>query len=100
MFDVKTIHRACNLCEAQCGLSYDVEGDAITCVRADDEDRLSPGYVGPKGLANIELYSDPDRLRTPVRRTPAGDFEPIGWDVALSEAVSGLEEVRRRAGRK
>jgi len=97
---VKTVYRACTLCEASCGLAFDVDGDAITGVRADPEDVFSRGYVCPKGLASGELHSDPDRLRMPVRRTASGDFEKIGWDEALTEAISGLERVREKAGRK
>jgi anaerobic selenocysteine-containing dehydrogenase len=97
---MKTIHRACTLCEAGCGLSYDVEGETITAVRADPDDVVSRGFVCAKGLANAELHSDPDRLRTPVRRTPSGDFEPIEWTEALGLAVNGLREVRERHGRK
>jgi anaerobic selenocysteine-containing dehydrogenase len=77
---------ACNLCEALCGLQVTVESGAVLEVRGDPEDPFSKGHVCPKGPALKELFHDPDRLRTPLRRTASG-FEPIGWDEALEEAA-------------
>ena len=93
-----TVYRACTLCEACCGLRFEVEGDRILSVRPDHEDPISKGYVCPKGIAIAEVHDDPDRLRQPVRRTPSGDFEPIGWDEALAFAAAGLRRVRDQHG--
>ncbi len=94
----RTVHRACTLCEASCGLRFEVLGDQILSVRADPDDVFSRGYVCPKGIAIAEVHSDPDRLRTPVRRTPSGDFEPIGWEEAFALAAGRLGEIRSRHG--
>ena len=92
---MKTVYRSCTLCEAGCGLTFEVEGGVaggrISSVRPDDEDVLSRGYICPKGIANAELHHDPDRLRGPVRRTPEGDFVPISWPDAMALATDGLD---------
>jgi len=93
-----TVRRVCTLCEANCGLSFEVEGNRITSVRPDHEDPFSQGYVCPKGMAIAELHDDPDRLRQPLRRTESGEFEPIGWDEALDLAAAGLAKVRAAHG--
>ena len=80
----RTVFRGCTLCEATCGLALEVEGDRIVSVRGDEDDVFSHGYVCPKGIAIADVHHDPDRLRTPVRRTPDGTFEPIGWDEAFA----------------
>ncbi len=95
---MNVVHRTCTLCEASCGLSFHVENGAIRSIRPDRDDVLSRGYACPKGIANAELHTDPDRLRQPVRRTASGDFEPVSWDEALAFAVEGLRAVRERAG--
>jgi len=95
----RTVHRVCTLCEANCGLRFEVDGERIVRVRPDDEDPFSRGYACPKGIAIAQVHDDPDRLRTPVRRTPAGDFEPIGWEEALAFAGDGLRRVRDAGGR-
>ena len=94
----RIVHRACTLCEASCGLSFEVEGDRILSVRPDPDDVFSRGYACPKGIAIAEVHSDPDRLRTPVRRMPSGDFEPIGWEEAFTLAAGRLGEIRSRHG--
>ena len=80
----RTVFRSCTLCEASCGLAFEVEGDRIVSVRADDDDVFSHGYICPKGVAIADVHDDPDRLRQPMRRTAAGEFEPIGWDEAFA----------------
>ncbi len=73
----RTVFRTCTLCEASCGLAFDVEGNHIVDVRPDPDDVLSHGYVCPKGVAIAALHDDPDRLRQPVRRRPDGSFVPM-----------------------
>ncbi len=91
--------RTCHLCEACCGLEFHVEGDKILSVRGDPDDPLSGGYTCPKGIAIADVHGDPDRLRQPLRRTPAGDFAPVSWEAALAEACSRLGGIRDRFGR-
>ena len=93
-----TVHRTCTLCEATCGLTFQVEGDRILSVRPDPHDPISKGYVCPKGIAIAEVHDDPDRLRQPLRRTARGSFAPIAWKEALDEAADGLRRVRDRHG--
>jgi anaerobic selenocysteine-containing dehydrogenase len=90
-------HRACNLCEAICGLILQVEDGAVTSLRGDPDDPLSRGYLCPKAFALLDVSTDPDRLRRPMRRT--GDrWEEIGWDEALDEAARGLAAVQADHG--
>jgi len=84
--------RACNLCEAICGLEIAVANGAITDLRGDALDPLSHGHICPKGNALIDLHSDPDRLKTPVRRVGAR-WEPIGWDEAFDLVAERLKAV-------
>jgi anaerobic selenocysteine-containing dehydrogenase len=95
----KTVFRSCTLCEACCGLRFEVDGDRILSVRPDANDPISKGYACPKGIAIAQVHDDPDRLRTPMRRTASGGFEPIGWDEALDFAADGLLRVRGRHGK-
>src|SRR5712692_9745672 len=89
-----TRYRTCNVCEAMCGMAITVEDGRVTEVRADPDDVFSRGHICPKGSAMREVLEDPDRLRHPVRRTPAG-WQRIGWDQALDEAAEGLTRVRQ-----
>jgi anaerobic selenocysteine-containing dehydrogenase len=96
--DRRTVHRSCSLCEASCGLVIDVVGNEVVSIRGDVDDPFSRGYLCPKGVALQDLVTDPDRLRTPVRRREDGSWEPMGWDDALDLVADRLTEIRDRDG--
>jgi anaerobic selenocysteine-containing dehydrogenase len=89
--------RACPLCEAICGLELRVEAGAPVAIRGDPADPFSAGHICPKGNAILDLESDPDRVRRPLRRR-GRDFEEIGWDEALAEAGERLAAVQAAHG--
>lgn len=89
--------RACPLCEAICGLEFRFEGAALTAIRGDLDDPFSRGHVCPKGNAILDLEQDPDRLRTPVRRTDAG-WQAISWEDAFAYAGQRLAAIQAAHG--
>ncbi len=91
-------YATCNLCDALCGLRVTVENNRVVEVRGNPEDVLSHGHICPKGPALRELHEDPDRLRTPMRRTSTG-WEPLGWDEALAETAARLRTIHARDGK-
>ncbi|MCX6397724.1 MAG: molybdopterin-dependent oxidoreductase [Propionibacteriales bacterium] len=83
----------CNLCEAICGLTLTITDGAVTSIKGNEADPLSRGHICPKGVALADIYTDPDRLRRPVRRTGTGAdavWTEIGWDEALDAVADGL----------
>ncbi len=84
--------RACNLCEAICGLEITLANGAIVDLRGDALDPLSHGHVCPKGSALIDLYADPDRLKTPIQRTANG-WAPIAWEDAFDLVAQRLTAI-------
>ena len=90
-------YRACPLCEAICGLEMRYDDGRLVAIRGDAADPFSRGHVCPKGNAILDLESDPDRLRRPLRRR-GGDWEEIGWEEAFAEAGERLADVQRRHG--
>src|SRR4051795_11411933 len=93
----QTVHRQCTLCEAHCGINVEVDGARVLRITGDAEDPISRGYICPKAAALADLYTDPDRLRRPVRRVGT-EWEEIAWDEALDLAADGLRTVQRRYG--
>jgi anaerobic selenocysteine-containing dehydrogenase len=93
-----THYRACNLCEAICGLEIRVDDGRIVSIRGDADDPLSRGHICPKAVALQDVHTDADRLKRPLRRT-AGGWQEIGWDEAFDEAAGRLRAVRAEHGR-
>ena len=90
--------RVCSLCDAQCGLVIELDDGEITRIRGDRDDPFSMGHVCPKAVALQDLYTDPDRLRTPLVRRD-GELREASWDEALDEAARRLAAVRREHGK-
>ena len=55
-------YRACNLCEATCGIQIEVQGSKILSIRGDKDDPFSRGYICPKAVALQDIHNDPNRL--------------------------------------
>lgn len=94
-----TTHGVCNLCEAICGLLVTVEDNRVTDIRGDRDDPLSRGHICPKATALTDLHADPDRLRTPVRRTADGGWEAISWKDATTLVAERISATQRDHGR-
>ncbi|QKG53915.1 molybdopterin-dependent oxidoreductase [Hymenobacter sp. BRD67] len=90
-------YRACNLCEAICGLEITHQDGKVLRIIGDKADPFSRGHICPKAVGLQEVYEDPDRLRHPLRRTATG-WEEISWDTALDEVADRLRQVRARHG--
>lgn len=96
--DAERIHyRACNLCEAICGLEIRVRGTEILSIRGDAADPLSRGHICPKAVALKDIHEDPDRLKRPLRRTADG-WQEMEWDAAFDLVADRLAAIHREHG--
>ena len=89
--------RACPLCEAICGLELQYEDGRLAAIRGDDADPFSRGHICPKGNAILDLESDPDRLRKPMRRV-GNAWSEISWDEAFAFAGERLAAIQAEHG--
>ncbi|MFN8348426.1 MAG: molybdopterin oxidoreductase family protein [Spirosomataceae bacterium] len=90
-------YRACNLCEAICGLEIKYIDQQVVSIAGDKEDPFSRGHICPKAVALKDIYEDPDRLRQPVKRTDTG-WQTISWAEALETVALQLRSVQDRYG--
>ncbi len=94
---VRTVYRACNLCEAICGLEMKIEGERIVSIRGDADDPFSRGHICPKGVALLDIHEDPNRLRRPMRRT-GSEWQEIPWEEAFELAGDKLSAIQLQHG--
>ncbi|RZI82871.1 MAG: molybdopterin oxidoreductase family protein [Rubrivivax sp.] len=98
---LETRQGVCNLCEAICGLTFQVQGERIVSVKGNDADPFSRGHICPKAVALKDVHEDPDRLRRPVRRVGQGaeaQWVEISWDEAFDLVARELVKVRQQHG--
>src|SRR6201990_2134187 len=87
----------CRICEPLCGMIATVEDGRLVSLRPDKDHPLSSGFACQKGIAFTEVQNDPDRVTTPLRRTPSG-FEPGTWGAALPDIATRLSSILKRHG--
>lgn len=97
MPDVQTHFRTCNICEAMCGLEISHQGGTILSIKPDKQDPFSHGHICPKAVALQDFHTDPDRIRTPLRRVADGWHE-IGWDEAYEEIGQRVRAIQTQHG--
>jgi anaerobic selenocysteine-containing dehydrogenase len=92
---------ACILCECNCGLEVQTGGEGgrhFTRIRGDKAHPASRGYACEKPHRLDYYQNGPDRITSPLRRTPDGTFEPIDWDTAIAEVAVRLGAIREAHG--
>lgn len=97
---IQTHKRTCSLCEATCGIEieFNPATEEILSIKGDKSDPFSRGYICPKATALQDLQNDPDRLRTPLKKTASG-WQEISWSQALNEAAEGFRRIQAEHGR-
>ncbi len=88
------INTFCRICEVACGLIVTVENNRIVSIEPDRNHVASRGTACRKGLQFHEIEHSPDRLRYPLKRTPAG-WERISWKQALKEIGRNVKKIRQ-----
>jgi anaerobic selenocysteine-containing dehydrogenase len=97
--NIHTHYRACNLCEAICGLEITVdENHEILTVNGDKKDPFSRGHICPKAVGLKDIYLDKDRLKMPVRRNESG-WETISWEEAFTEITANFKAIQAQHGK-
>ncbi|GAB4397519.1 MAG: molybdopterin oxidoreductase family protein [Microscillaceae bacterium] len=90
-------YRTCNLCEAMCGLEIEYQSREVRSIRGDAQDPFSRGHLCPKAYGLKDVFEDPDRLKSPQKRTASGWHE-LPWEEALEEAAYALQNIQKKYG--
>ena len=91
----------CNICFNGCPIKYHLRGNEVVNIYGNDEDPVFQGRICPKSQMTLQMYNNPHRLTTPLKRVGkrgSDRFQPISWDQALSEIARKLIAVREQYG--
>ncbi|MCL6417615.1 molybdopterin-dependent oxidoreductase [Aestuariirhabdus sp. Z084] len=97
MSEIQTHYRTCNICEAMCGIEIKHQGTEIISIKPDQQDPFSRGHICPKAVALQDYYHDPERLKTPMRKTDSG-WQPISWEDAFTEIGTKMRAIQQQHG--
>ena len=97
MIQTKTHHTFCRICESLCGLKVTTENNRITNIEPDENHVSSKGFSCVKGLKQHEMYTSPDRLKFPMKKTDAG-FERISWRQTNKEIGDKVQQLIKDHG--
>ena len=96
------IFSACDLCNANCGIRVHRINGVVVKIEGDPNCPGSGGKLCARGNAGLIALYDPNRLRTPVKRTNPEKgigvdpkWEPITWEEGLTTVAQKLKEIRK-----
>ena len=92
----------CEVCFWKCaGWIYKNDQGHIWKIVGNDEDLHCNGRFCPRGTGGVGMYTDEDRLKTPLIRVENGGqqtFREASWDEALDLVARRLKEVAAKHG--
>ena len=103
----KWVKSACKMCLHGCGIRVRVHDGVVTKIEGDPDNLNNNGKLCPKGQSGIMRLYDPNRIKSPVKRTnpkkgPGEDpgWVPISWEEALDTVSQRLKKIRDEDPRK
>jgi assimilatory nitrate reductase catalytic subunit len=88
----------CCFCGQQCGIQLKVRDNRVIGFEPWEDFPFNRGMLCPKGVKRYMQDSHPDRLMSPLMRSPEG-FRSVDWDTALAFTARRLRELQEKYGR-
>src|SRR5919197_2783714 len=88
----------CSLCSVGCNLREDVRENRMMRVVGLDNPAVNDGWLCDRGQFGYDYVNSPARLRTPLIRNSAGQFEAASWSDALKLVADRLRQISQQHG--
>jgi thiosulfate reductase/polysulfide reductase chain A len=92
----------CEVCFWKCaGWSHVSENGQIQKIIGNADDPQCNGRLCPRGTGGVGMFSDPDRLKTPLLRITKGGqqtYREASWDEALNYIAAKMKEIGEKHG--
>jgi anaerobic selenocysteine-containing dehydrogenase len=86
-----------NCLPTQCGMTVEVEENKLLSLKGDVNNPDSQGFLCIRGRATHEIFENPKRLVSPLRRVgERGEnrWEPCSWDDAYAMIVAAIKQTQ------
>jgi anaerobic selenocysteine-containing dehydrogenase len=96
----ETVNSACQFCNSLCGIKVHKKSGRVIDIQGEPADPVQAGNLCVKAGMMRELLYNRHRVTHPMKRVsgqkgdPASKFEPVSWDVALSDIAKKLLALR------
>ncbi len=101
--ETRIVKNICHQCPARCGIDVYVTNGRVHQIHGNTDHPIANGKLCPKGPLGAYILYDPDRFKSPMKRTNPNKgrgedpgFVPIGWDEALQTVADRLNGLRER----
>ncbi len=98
----KKVATYCEVCFWKCaGWAYVTPNNQIQKIIGNADDPQCNGRLCPRGTGGVGMFSDPDRLKTPLMRvTKNGEqtYREASWDEALDFIAKKMKEIAEKHG--
>ncbi|MDP3086140.1 MAG: molybdopterin-dependent oxidoreductase [Rubrivivax sp.] len=99
--ETKITKNICHQCPARCGIDVYTTDGRVHAIHGSTEHPIANGKLCPKGPLGTYILYDPDRFKSPMKRTNPKKgrnedpkFVPISWDEALNTVATRLQGLR------
>lgn len=100
--ELKTFPTYCEVCFWKCaGWAYVNEQGGIQKITGNLDDPQCNGRLCPRGTGGVGMFSDPDRLKTPLMRVIKNGeqtYREATWDEALNFIAGKMKEIKAKTG--
>jgi len=83
----------CPYCGVGCQMLVGTRDGRIVEVKPELGASVNRGHLCVKGRYGHGFVTSPDRVFTPMLRDGAGNWTPVGWDVAITTAMRGFRQI-------
>ena len=97
----KVIKTACGMCYIGCGVEVTLQDGVVVSIKGNPDNPQNRGMMCAKGKAGFMNLYNPNRVKTPLKRTNPNrgiDIDPgwqeISWKEAMDTIVANLERIR------
>jgi len=102
--DEKYVVTSCLNCSGRCAITVRVVNGKAVKIAGNPLSQASEGTVCPRAHIGLQVLYDPERIRTPLKRTNTAKgrrvdpgWVPISWEEGLNEVAGRLHELRNQA---